>query len=100
MSEIEKKKIGTNELIVKPIGRIDITSTSKLEEEVNSELENITYLTIDMSDVDYISSIGLRALLSFQKELASRGEMKIVNVKPAVYEIFKMVGFHKILNIV
>ncbi len=99
MSNIEKKKFGTNELFIKPIGRIDVTSTPELEREVNSEINDITYLTVDMSEVDYISSIGLRALLSFQKQLASRGEMKVVNVKPEVLEIFTMVGFDKVLNI-
>ena len=100
MSNIEKKKFGDSELLIKPIGRIDITLAPELEKEVNSEIENISYLTVDMSEVNYISSVGLRALLSFQKQLNSRGEMKIVNVKPEVYDIFKMVGFDKILNIV
>ena len=100
MSSIEKKKFGTSELFVKPIGRIDVASTPELESEVNSELKDITYLTIDMSEVEYISSVGLRALLSFQKQLASKGEMKITNVKPEVLEIFKMVGFDKVLNII
>lgn len=100
MSNIEKKKFGTSELFIKPIGRVDVTSTPELESEVNSEIENITYLTIDMSEVEYISSVGLRALLSFQKQIAPRGEMKIVNVKPEVLEIFKMVGFDKVLNII
>ena len=100
MSNIEKKKFGANELFIKPIGRIDVTSTPELENEVNSEINNITYLTIDMSEVDYISSVGLRALLSFQKQISSRGEMKVVNVKPEVLTIFTMVGFDKVLNIV
>ena len=100
MSSIEKKKFGTSELFIKPIGRIDVTSTPELEQEVNSEIESISYLTVDMSEVDYISSVGLRALLSFQKQMTSKGEMKIVNVKPEVLEIFKMVGFDKVLNII
>ena len=100
MSKIEKKKFGDSELLVKPIGRIDVVLTPELESEVNAEINNIAYLTIDMSEVDYISSVGLRALLSFQKQLASKGEMKIANVKPQVLEIFKMVGFDKVLNIV
>ena len=100
MSRIEKKKFGESELLVKPIGRIDIALTPELENVVNSEINNISYLTIDMSEVDYISSVGLRALLSFQKQLAPRGEMKIADVRPEVLEIFKMVAFDKILNIV
>ena len=100
MSNIEKKKFSTNELLIKPIGRIDINLTPELEQEVNSEIDNISYLTVDMSEVDYISSAGLRAFLSFQKKLSSKGEMKIVNIKPEVLEIFKMVGFDKVLNLV
>ena len=99
MSSIEKKKFSTNELLVKPIGRIDVTSTPELENVVNSEIDSISYLTVDMSEVDYISSVGLRALLSFQKKLDSKGEMRVVNIKPEVLEIFKMVGFDKVLNI-
>ena len=99
MTNIEKKKFSTNELLVKLSGRIDVTSTPELENTVNSEIDSISYLTIDMSEVDYISSVGLRALLSFQKKLNSKGEMRIVNVKPEVLEIFKMVGFDKVLNI-
>jgi len=100
MSSIEKKKFGEQELLIKPIGRIDVTSTPELEREVNSEINSITYLTVDMSEVEYISSVGLRALLSFQKQISPKGEMKIANVKPEVLEIFKMVGFDKVLNIV
>lgn len=99
MSSIEKKKFSTNELLIKPIGRIDINLAPELEQAVNEEIDNISYLTIDMSEVDYISSVGLRAFLSFQKELSGRGEMKIVNIKPEVLEIFKMVGFDRVLNI-
>lgn len=99
MSNIELKKFGESELLVKLSGRIDVTSTPELEKEVNSQIGSISYLTIDMSEVDYISSVGLRALLSFRKEIDSRGEMRIVNVQPEVLEIFKMVGFDKILNI-
>ena len=99
MSSIEKKKFLTNEILIKPIGRIDVNSTPELEQAVNEELENISYLTIDMSEVNYISSAGLRAFLSFQKKISLKGEMKIVNIKPEVLEIFKMVGFDRVLNI-
>ena len=96
---IEKKKFGTEELMVKLSGRIDVTSTPEIEQEINSELDSISYLTIDMGDVNYISSVGLRALLSFQKKITPKGQMRIVNVKSEVLEIFKMVGFDKVLNI-
>ena len=98
--EIEKKNFGDGELLVKPIGRIDIDTTPELEKVVNEEIENIIYLTIDFSEVNYISSMGLRAILAFQKTMQSKGDMKVANVKPEVLEVFKMVGFDKILNII
>jgi len=97
---IEKKKFGGGEVLIKPIGKIDVSLTPELEKEVNAEIDNITYLTIDLSEVNYISSIGLRAFLSFQKKMQQKGRMIITNVKPEVFEIFKMVGFDKILNII
>ena len=99
MGSIEKKKFSTSEVLIKPIGRIDINSTPELEQAVNEEIDSISYLTIDMSEVDYISSVGLRAFLSFQKKLSEKGKMKIVNIKPEVLEIFKMVGFDRVLNV-
>ena len=98
--DFEKKMFGDSEFWIKPIGRIDLDTTPEFEKEVNEQIDNIVYLTIDFSDVDYISSIGLRALLAFQKKMMTKGEMKITNVKPEVSEIFKMVGFDKILNII
>ena len=97
---IEKKKFGNSELWVKPSGRIDIDTVSDFEQTINDEIDNITYLTIDFSDVNYISSTGLRALLNFQKQMLNKGEMKIVNVTAKVLEIFNMVGFDKALNII
>ena len=96
---IEKKKFASGEMLIRPIGKVDITNVAELEKEVNEEINNITYLTIDLSEVNYISSVGLRAFLSFQKKLQSKDKMRITNIKPEVLEIFKMVGFDSVLNI-
>mgnify|MGYP002870005096 FL=1 len=96
---IEKKKFASGEMLIKPIGKIDVTNAIEFEKEVNEEIDNITYLTIDLSEVNYISSVGLRAFLSFQKKLQSKDKMRIINVQSEVLEIFKMVGFDKVLNI-
>ena len=98
--EFEKKNFGDSEFWIKPIGRIDLDTTPELEKEVNEQIDNIKYLTVDFAEVNYISSMGLRALLAFQKKIMAKGEMKIVNVKPEVLEVVKMVGFDKILNII
>ena len=96
---IEKKKFASGEMLIKPIGKIDVTNAAEFEKEVNEEIDNIAYLTIDLSEVNYISSVGLRAFLSFQKKLQSQDKMRIINVQSEVLEIFKMVGFDKVLNI-
>ena len=96
---LEKKKFASGEMIIKPIGKIDVTNAIEFEKEVHAEIDNITYLTLDLSEVNYISSMGLRAFLSFQKKLNSKDKMIITNVKPEVLEIFKMVGFDRVLNI-
>ena len=96
---IEKKKFASGEMLIKPIGKIDITNAAEFEKEVNEEIDSIAYLTIDLSEVNYISSVGLRAFLSFQKKLQSKDKMRIINAQPEVLEIFKMVGFDKVLNI-
>ena len=97
---IEKKKFPNGEMLIKPVGRIDVSLAPELEKEVNAEIDDIKYLTVDLSEVNYISSIGLRAFLSFQKKIQPKGRMKIINVKPEVLEVFKMVGFDKILDII
>jgi len=97
---ITKKKFGTSELFIKPEGRIDINSAPELEKEVNAEIDGITYLTIDLSEVNYISSMGLRVFLNFQKKMNTKGNMKIVNVNSEVLETFKITGFDKILDII
>ena len=91
-------KYGISDL--KPTVLMSIRMWEK-EQQFNSisHDDHFLYLTVDMSEVDYISSVGLRALLSFQKQLSSKGEVKIVNIKPEVLEIFKMVGFDKVLNL-
>ena len=96
---IEKKKFASGEMLIKPIGKIDITNAAEFEKEVNEEIDSIAYLTIDLSEVNYISSVGLRAFLSFQKKLQSKDKMRIINVQSEVLEIFKMVGFDRVLNI-
>lgn len=98
---IETKMFGTGEFLVKPSGRIDVNSVAEFERAVNEQIQNVKYLTVDLSDVNYISSIGLRAIMSFYKEMhEAKGEMKVTGLNPEVAEIFKTVGFDKFLNII
>ena len=98
--EIEKTMGEDNTLCIKPAGRIDIMSAGTFSKEVLSSVENIEALTLDFSEVIYISSAGLRAILEIAKNMEIKnGSLYIVNVPRNILDIFRMTGFDKILNI-
>ena len=98
MLNIEKT---TNEtgLTVVLTGRLDTTTAPELEKELKASLDGVTALIIDMAALDYISSAGLRVLLSAQKTMNKQGEMKVVHVGETIMEIFEVTGFSDILSI-
>ena len=80
-------------------GRLDTTTSPQLENDLRTSMNGITELILDMNKLDYISSAGLRVLLSAQKVMNKQGNMIIRNVKPEIMEIFDVTGFVDILNI-
>ena len=80
-------------------GRLDTTTAPELEKELQNEIEGITALTLDLSKLDYISSAGLRVLLSAHKAMSRKGCMKVTNVNEVVREVFDVTGFSDILDI-
>ncbi len=80
-------------------GRLDTATTSEAEAELKNGLENVTELVLDFKELDYISSSGLRLLLTLQKQMNKQGSMKIMNVNEIVNEIFEITGFSDILTI-
>lgn len=98
MLSIEKKTNET-ELTVVLKGRMDTTTAPELEKELKASLDGVTALIIDMTALDYISSAGLRVLLSAQKIMNKQGEMKVVHVGETIMEIFEVTGFSDILTI-
>ena len=80
-------------------GKLDTGTTPQVQSEVEAQIENAESLIIDMKDLMYISSAGLRLLLSLHKKMMSRGGMKIINVNETNREIFDFTGFADILNI-
>ena len=85
--------------ILKIEGRLDTTSAPELEKAINDEGEALKNLVLDFKGVDYISSAGLRVLLTAQKKMNVQGSMELVNVSEAVMDIFEMTGFADILVI-
>lgn len=95
---LTKTKKGTT-VIISIDGRIDTNTAMEFGEQVNDALDNIENLILDFSNVEYISSLGLRAILELQKRMASQGTMKILNPNSSVMDVFNMTGFSKILTI-
>lgn len=95
---IDKKREG-NKLNVVIEGRLDTGTTPEAEKELKNSLDDITELVIDFSQLDYISSAGLRLLLSLQKTMNARGSMIIRNPNDVVKEIFEVTGFSDILTV-
>jgi anti-sigma B factor antagonist len=81
-------------------GRLDTVTAPELEKELKASLEGLTELTLDFGKLEYISSAGLRVLLSAQKAMNKQGEMKLMNVNETIMEIFEVTGFSDILTIV
>ncbi len=80
-------------------GRLDTVTAPKLEAEIKHSLTGVTELIWDFAGVEYVSSAGLRVLLSTQKVMNKQGEMILRNVCDAVNEVFEITGFVDILTI-
>lgn len=80
-------------------GRLDTTTAPELEKAINDEGEALKNLVLDFKGVEYISSAGLRVLLTAQKKMNAQGHMELTNVSEAVMDIFEMTGFADILEI-
>ncbi|MBQ9444237.1 MAG: STAS domain-containing protein [Lachnospiraceae bacterium] len=96
--QIVKQKEGSN-LTISLEGRLDTTTSPQLEEELKQSLDGITALEFDLAKLEYISSAGLRVLLSAQKVMNKQGEMKVTGANDELKEIFEVTGFVDILNI-
>ncbi|MBQ4423807.1 MAG: STAS domain-containing protein [Clostridia bacterium] len=95
---IQKMKNGSA-LTIAPEGRLDTITAPELEAVLKEELNGVEDLTFDLEKLDYISSAGLRVLLSAQKTMNNRGKMKVVRPNEMILEIFEVTGFTDILTI-
>ena len=94
------KNYNEKELILSIEGRIDTITSADLDKEINDELGNFNSLIMDFTNLEYISSAGLRVLIDKKKKLkADNIPFVIKNVNDTVGEIFRMSGFNKILKI-
>ena len=80
-------------------GRLDTLTSPELEKTLKPELDGLKKLTFDFSDLEYISSAGLRVLLMAAQSMEDSGEMVVKNVNSDIMDIFEVTGFSDILNI-
>jgi anti-sigma B factor antagonist len=93
------KNLEGNTLTIALEGRLDTTTAPELEKELKSSLDGVKELVFDFTKLDYISSAGLRVLLSAQKLMSKQGGMKVTHVNEMVMEVFEVTGFTDILTI-
>lgn len=96
--DIKKTKNDTT-LTLAIQGRIDTTTAPQLEAELRSDIDGVTELYLDFTGVEYISSAGLRVMLSAQKLMSRQGKMVLSHVNESVMEVFEVTGFSDILTI-
>lgn len=93
------KTLNGSKLCIALHGRLDTNTAPQLEAELGSSLAGITELELDFSDLQYVSSAGLRVLLKAQKTMNRQGKLKLTGVLDPVMEVLEMTGFADILNI-
>jgi len=94
---IEKKTENTKREMAL-IGRLDTTTAPELDAEIK-KLDGITELVLDLAELEYLSSAGLRVLLAAQKVMNRQGKMILKNVNATIGEVFEITGFSDILTV-
>ena len=95
---IEIKK-NAEETIIEIVGRLDTITAPTLDKTINEDIGDTKKLVLDLKEMEYISSAGLRVLLAAQKKMQKIGSMKVTGVCEEVMEVFEMTGFADILVI-
>lgn len=93
------KKTEGSALTITLEGRLDTSTAPELEAELGASLDGVTDLTLDLEQLLYLSSAGLRVILGAQKRMNKQGTMTVVHVADAIMEVFEITGFVDILNI-
>ncbi len=94
-----KKNLVGQMLTIAVEGRLDTLTAPQLDGEIQGKLDGVAELVFDFGRLDYISSAGLRILLSAQKVMNKQGRMVIRGAKQEVKEIFEVTGFNDILTL-
>ena len=93
------KELNDKQLTIKPVGEINSVTAPELEEVIKNDLNGVKAIIFDFSELEYLSSAGLRVLLVAQKLMNKKGPMSVRNVNSNVMEILDITGFSNVLDI-
>ena len=93
------KTVENGKAVLAPEGRLDTVTAPEMEAVMKEVIPGTELLVLDLEKLEYISSAGLRVLLSAQKAMNKQGEMKVKNANETIMEIFEVTGFTDILTI-
>ena len=100
MSDTIFEKQGST-LIVKPRGRLDLVSSPTLEKDLKEHMDGVQEIIMDFTDVEYLSSGGLRVLLSTEQQLENNGgNMTVIHANDYILEVFELVGFMDVIKVI
>ena len=88
-----------NQLTISLEGRLDTATAPELEAVIDTALTGVETLVMDLEQLEYVSSAGLRVFLKMQKLMNTQGAMKIIHVNETIMEVFDITGFVDILTI-
>ena len=94
-----EKKINGEAVTLIVSGRLDTQTAPELEKELDNILSGLKELTFDMTNLEYVSSAGLRVILKAQKAMNTQGSMKLTGVNDSIMEVFDITGYLDILTI-
>ena len=94
-----EKKMNQDEVTLIVSGRLETQTAPELENELDAVLPGLKELTFDMTNLEYVSSAGLRVILKAQKAMNTQGSMKLTGVNDSIMEVFDITGFLDILTI-
>ena len=94
-----EKKINQDAVTLIVSGRLDTQTAPELEAELDASLSGTKELVFDMTNLEYVSSAGLRVILKAQKAMNAQGSMKLIGVNDSIMEVFDITGFLDILTI-
>lgn len=93
------KNIDGNKLNIEIEGRLDTMTAPELEASVKGDLDSVDSAVLDLKKLEYVSSAGLRVILTMHKALAGKGGLVVANPNETVSEVFEVTGFSDILDI-